>query len=172
MLAATGALYVLGVVWGDVVKAGAAAGPTQETIHVLWWTMRATTEELYLWVVLPAGALGAVVAEAHRYVDGLALGEPGSGRNVLACAVRLAVGMGVALTLYFAVRGGLGVDVGTHGLVLNPYAIGALAVLAGLFAGQILDKFRAWLGLTAVPNPADDGEGSRPVVGAARRPAP
>lgn len=129
-------------------------------------------EHVLFIIVLLAGALGALVHAATSFAD--YVGNRALSRDWLWwLALRLPIGMTLALVFYMLLRGGLmgsgapeisNGDNGGPQVVaadfINPFAVAALAALAGMFSKQATDKLREIfdsLFRTAAPTPRGDG---------------
>jgi hypothetical protein len=95
---------------------------------------------LYIAAVLALGALGSALHALTSYASfrGHGTFESPWGWWYL---IRLPLGSGVALVLYFVMRAGL-LSTATSTGSVSPYGIGAVAALAGLFSHQAIDKLR------------------------------
>jgi hypothetical protein len=118
-----------------VVRAAPAATP----VRLVWaadWTPDAET--LYLVIVILFGALGASV---HTLTSLTTFYGNRTFRHSWALwyLIRMPVGMAVALLFYFLIRGGF-LSVNATIQEINPYGIGALAGLSGMFSKQATDK--------------------------------
>jgi hypothetical protein len=104
----------------------------------LWLTLTADTALLVL--VCVTSAIGAFVHSATSfatYVGNRAL----TASWVWWYLLRMLIGTGLALLFYFAVRAGL-LSAQVPSQSINPYGVGALAALVGLFSKQATDKLR------------------------------
>lgn len=102
-------------------------------------------EARMLLIVLLAGALGSAVHVATSYASFV-----GNRRFVDSWGwwyiLRLPIGMGLAIILYFALRGGFFTPVTNDTIsaqqVVNPFGFAAIAALAGMFSKQATDKMK------------------------------
>jgi hypothetical protein len=142
--------YVLLAIWDPVMTAGqaaAAAGQSQPTgaegsppvsLFGLRWS--ASAESLYLLTVIVLGAVGSSIHALTSLATYL-------GNRQLRYSwtmwylVRLPIGVSLALIFYFLLRGGL-FSVGAEAADVNPFGIGAIAALAGMFSKQATDKLQ------------------------------
>ena len=131
--------YLLYEIWPAVVHATAET-PTRQRISLFdgQIVFRPSAESALILLVILAGALGAYVHAATSFAKYV-----GTRRFARSWywwyLVRLPIGSGLALILYFALRGGL-VGGDTTSEEVNPYGVAALAALAGLFSRQAVDK--------------------------------
>lgn len=96
-------------------------------------------------IVLLAGALGSVIHAATSFST-----YAGNRSFVSSWAwwylLRVPIGMGLALILYFALRGGFFSPVSNGSVdpqqILNPFGFAAIAALAGMFSKQATDKLK------------------------------
>ena len=133
------AISVLVACWGPVVQVAGTKGFTLPDIKIfaLSWA-RPNTDALYLVIVLAMGAIGSCIHALTSAASYLGNNEFYK-RWIPWYVVRVPVGMGLALILYVAIRGGL-LTTGTATAAINPYGIAAIAGLAGLFSKQATDK--------------------------------
>jgi hypothetical protein len=107
-------------------------------------------------LVIVASALGSYIHAATSFADYV-----GNRRLVLSWLwwyiLRVFIGVALALVFYFAVRGGLLAADATNQAV-NPFGIGALAGLVGLFSKQATDKLSEVFGtlFRTAPGEGDD----------------
>ena len=141
LLLAVGALlaYFLYEIWPAVVHA-TGTDQTRQTITLFDGriTFKPAADSVLILLVIVAGALGAFVHAATSLVK--YVGTRTFDRSwYWWYPTRLPVGVGLALLVYFALRGGIiGDDTDTDNV--NPYGIAAIAALAGLFSKQAVDK--------------------------------
>ena len=131
-------IYLLAKVWPGKL-------PVQDYSNVsfLWdeiWVVKLWVETRYLLIAAFAGALGSYIHLATSFADFV-----GNRRFMKSWAwwyvLRPFIGMALALTVYFAVRGGLiAGDAGAQNL--SPYGVAAICGLAGMFSKQAGDKLR------------------------------
>ncbi len=96
-------------------------------------------------IVLLAGALGSSIHTATSYASYV-----GSRKFVASWGwwyfLRIPVGMGLAVVLYFALRGGFFTPLSGEKLgaqdVVNPFGFAAIAAMAGMFSKQATDKLK------------------------------
>lgn len=104
------------------------------------WEIELWTEVRFLALVAVAGALGSYIHLATSFADYL-----GNRQFVKSWTwwyvLRPFIGSALALSVYFAARGGL-VSGGAGAGDLSPYGITALAGLTGMFSKQATDKLR------------------------------
>ena len=105
------------------------------------WLISMPAERLYLMIVVLSGALGSY---AHLSITFSYF--VGQGKLDRAWAwwyfLRPFIGIALAVILYFVLRGGLLAGVSDPTSALNPYGVGALAGLTGLFSKLATDKLR------------------------------
>jgi len=140
------AFYLLMVFWPPLIDIAQSLGdePAQAPVEVqpFGFTWLATADGLTLAVVAVAGALGATLASCVSFADYI-------GNRSLRSSwlpwyfFRLPVSVGLALMVYFAIRGGL-LNINASGADLNPYAVVAVAGFTGLFSKMILDRLNEW----------------------------
>ena len=105
------------------------------------WT---TLEERLILLVAVAGALGSYIHTATSYAD--YRGNQRFGASWLVWyLLRPFIGVSLALVVYFAVRGGLlsivlSGNEANDATKINPFGIGAIACLTGMFSKQAADK--------------------------------
>jgi hypothetical protein len=97
-------------------------------------------EILYLLIVVLTGALGNSIHSAWKFINDV------SNRRIFqiwnwSYVLGPFVGMGLAIIVYFGVRGGLIMSTG-NAEDLNPYGVAAIAALAGMFSKQVVYKLR------------------------------
>jgi hypothetical protein len=142
--------YVLLAIWDPVMTAGqaaATAGQSQATgaegsppVVLFGVSWSASAEALYLLTVIVLGAVGSSIHALTSLATYL-------GNRQLRYSwtmwylVRLPVGVSLALIFYFLLRGGL-FSVGAEAADVNPFGIGAIAALAGMFSKQATDKLQ------------------------------
>jgi hypothetical protein len=131
--------YLLYEIWPAVVHATAAIPRRQRiTLFDGRIVFRPQAESVLILLVTLAGALGAYVHAATSFAKYV-----GTRRFARSWywwyLVRLPIGSGLALILYFALLGGL-LNGDATSKVVNPYGVAALAALAGLFSKQAVDK--------------------------------
>lgn len=143
VLVAVGVALITAIVelWPAVQKASASSTSSQ-AVHFLFglFTIKITSDTSLLVLVIVVAAIGAYVHAATSFADYV-----GNKRFVASWtwwyALRLFIGISLALLLYFAVRGGF-ISASSNSTNVNPYGIAALAGLAGLFSKQATDKLR------------------------------
>ncbi|HEY5885668.1 MAG TPA: IPT/TIG domain-containing protein [Pyrinomonadaceae bacterium] len=105
------------------------------------WT---TLEERLILLVAVAGALGSYIHTATSYAD--YRGNQRFGASWLVWyLLRPFIGMSLALVVYFAIRGGLlsivlSGNEANDATKINPFGIGAISCLTGMFSKQAADK--------------------------------
>jgi hypothetical protein len=113
-----------------------------DKITFLWGYITVTTsiDERFLLLVIVAGALGSYIHAGTSYADFV-----GNRKFTPSWTwwyiLRPFIGTGLALVVYFAIRGGfllLANDVAAE--KVNPYGIAAIAALVGMFSKQATDK--------------------------------
>jgi hypothetical protein len=142
--------YVLLAIWESVMTAGeaaATAGQSQATgvegspsvslFGVMW---SASAEALYLLTVIVLGAVGSSIHALTSVATYLGNRQFRHSWTIW-YLVRLPVGVSLALIFYFLLRGGL-FSVGADAGDVNPFGIGAIAALAGMFSKQATDKLQ------------------------------
>jgi hypothetical protein len=92
-------------------------------------------------LVIVAGALGAYIHAATSFVSFVG-NRTFKSSWTWWYALRLPIGAGLALLLYFAFRGGLLTGQDASEEVVNPYGVAAISGLAGLFSKQATDKLK------------------------------
>jgi hypothetical protein len=134
-----GALLIaaLFAVWPAVEQTTRADGPDSARI-AFGVTVSAGTALIAL--VIVAGGLGSYIHAATSFADYV-----GNRRLVLSWlwwyALRIFIGVALALVFYFAVRGGFFAAQASNEAV-NPFGIAALSGLVGLFSKQATDKLK------------------------------
>jgi hypothetical protein len=129
---------------------------------------------LYIAAVLVLGAIGAALQALTSYgtYRGNQTFESSWGWWYL---IRLPLGSAVALALYLVLRAGL-LSTGTSTGSISPYGIGAVALLAGLFSKQTIDKlkeaFESIFPTRADAARANKVQGDLAVTGATPNPIP
>jgi hypothetical protein len=122
--------------------AAPGAGHVTIAVNYLGMHWHPDSEEVFLALVISAGALGSALAATTSFGD--YVGNRRLRTSWIAWYIlRFPIGIGLPLVGYFAVRGGL-LNVNANGSDLNPYAIVALAGLAGMFSKQLMDKLNEW----------------------------
>jgi hypothetical protein len=130
--------------WPAVRSTTAPKAPpnTTQSVHFLFglFTIHVTADTSLLVLVIVAAAIGAYVHAATSFADFV-----GNRRFIASWtwwyALRLFIGVFLALLLYFAVRAGF-LNTSSNSADVNPYGIATLAGLAGLFSKQATDKLR------------------------------
>jgi hypothetical protein len=123
-------------------SAAAASSGQVHAVHLVFglFVIHVTADTSLLVLVILAAAIGAFVHAATSFADFV-----GNRRFVASWAwwyaLRLFIGVALALLLYFAVRGGF-LSTSSTSADINPYGIAALAGLSGLFSKQATDKLR------------------------------
>ena len=104
------------------------------------WTPDVWSEVRFLALVVVTGALGSYIHLATSFADYL-----GNRQFVTSWkwwyVLRPFIGSALALSVYFAARGGL-ISGGAGAGDLSPYGVAGLAALTGLFSKQATDKLR------------------------------
>jgi hypothetical protein len=160
LMVLVGAALVYGLVatW-PAVDAATGDKPVSKKISLFGVSYTTTPSTALILLVVFASALGSYVHAATSFTDYV-------GNRRLARSwtwwyiLRVFVGTALALLFYFAVRGGfIGAD--TPDNVINPYGIGALAGLVGLFSKQATDKLRELFDtlFRVAPGSGDDARG-------------
>jgi hypothetical protein len=162
-------VYALAAIW-PAVDAATAKHPGNKKISLFGLSYTASPSTALILLVVLASAIGSYVHAATSFADYV-----GNRRFASSWAwwyvLRVFVGVALAVLFYFAVRGGFfGAD--TPNNVINPYGIGALAGLVGLFSKQATDKLRELFDtlFRVAPGYGDDARGDSianpvPVVG-------
>jgi len=119
-----------------------------------FWDLRAfTPDQIYVWNVAAAGALGAAVSSA------LTIDKQVKRLHADALAhfmTRLLVGIALPVIFYAAVRGGL-LNIGTTtGTDLNPYTIVAGAGIVGMFTERAVRQLKSVTLQQLTPPPDSD----------------
>ncbi|MCP4263077.1 MAG: hypothetical protein GY774_37040 [Planctomycetes bacterium] len=131
-------IFVLIKIWPvEIPKTG------DEVISLLpfsWLSFSVPPEIRYFLIVALAGALGSSIHSAWKYVNDV------DSRRIFqtwkwSYLLGPFVGMGLAIIVYFAVRGGLIMPTG-NAEDLNPYGVAAIAALVGMFSKQVVHKLR------------------------------
>jgi hypothetical protein len=128
------ALYALIAMWPAVVAATAAEDPVSVLVFGLRW--RPDGDVALLTMVALAAAVGGL-ARATVSIADYAWNPSASFDRVVMHVLYALAGVALAVTLYFAIRGGL-----MHTTAFNPYGLAALSGLVGLFAAQTMGKLR------------------------------
>jgi hypothetical protein len=132
-------LYTLIVAW-PAVEAATTEGAKPATVTLLGHHYTPSHEVALLMLVAFSSALGGSLHTAISFTDYV-------GNRRLAMSwipwylLRVLVGTSLAVLFYFALRGGL-FSANTQTDVINPFGIGAIAGLVGLFSKQATDKLR------------------------------
>jgi hypothetical protein len=104
------------------------------------WYIRLSQDSALLALVVLASALGGFVHSATSFAT--YVGNEALNRSWLWWYVlRTLIGVSLAILFYFAVRGGL-LSAQAPSSTVNPYGVGALAAMVGLFSKQATDKLR------------------------------
>ena len=164
-------IYALIAIW-PAVEAATTADSSPATVHLFGIAWQPTNEVALLLLVTIASALGASLHAVISFTD--YMGNRRLARSwVWWYALRVFVGIALAVLFYFALRGGL-FSASTPTDVINPFGIAALAGLVGLFSKQATDKLREIFDtmFRTAPGQGDDQRGDsivnpRPVVGGA-----
>lgn len=155
-----GAALVYGLVatW-PAVDAATAHKAASKKISLFGLSYTTTPSTALILLVVFSSAIGSYVHAATSFTDYV-------GNRRLARSwtwwyiLRVFVGIALALLFYFAVRGGF-FGANTPDNVINPYGIGALAGLVGLFSKQATDKLRELFDtlFRVAPGYGDDARG-------------
>jgi hypothetical protein len=122
------------------VQSATVTGSKPKTITWFGHSYTPTQEAAYIILVILVSALGSYVHAATSFVD--YVGNRKFRRSwVWWYLLRLFTGTSLALLFYFAIRGGF-FATSASTTAVNPYGIGALAGLVGLFSKQATDKLR------------------------------
>jgi hypothetical protein len=133
------AIYGLITIW-PAVQAATTKDAKQVAINLFWHHVTLSNEVALLLVVTFASALGSSLHAAISFAD--FVGNERLERSwVWWYVLRTFVGVALAVLFYFALRGGL-FSGNTPTDVINPFGIGAIAGLVGLFSKQATDKLR------------------------------
>jgi hypothetical protein len=132
-------IYSLVVLW-PAIQAASLSPPVARKVSWFGWSYKPEPEAALLLLVITVSALGSYLHAAVSFSDYV-----GNGRLARSWIwwylLRVFVGTGLAVLFYFAIRGGFFAG-GTKSNDVNPYGIGALAGLVGLFSKQATDKLR------------------------------
>jgi hypothetical protein len=131
--------YLLYEIWPAVAHA-TSPDPERQTITLFdgRLTFKPATDSVLILLVILAGALGAFI-HAMTSLVGYVGARAFASSWYWWYAARLPIGAGLALLVYFALRGGvIGDDTSSDNV--NPYGIAAIAALAGLFSRQAVEK--------------------------------
>jgi hypothetical protein len=127
-------ILMIGAVWGSAVTTATPDGLSVEEAG--------TSRDLALiWAVLLLGGLGGSLHAIGSFT--LFVGN----RNLIRSWIwwytaRAPVGAALALVIYFSIRGGLMGTGANSSASLNPYGIGALAFMSGLFSEKATLKLK------------------------------
>lgn len=113
----------------------------KDTIDIFRWSFRQVDVDLRLFMlVIVSGVLGAFVHSATSFAD--YVGNQRLTRSwVLWLLLRIPIGGVLAIIVYLLIRGGL--LVGSSGATaLQPFGVGGIAAMTGLFSKQATDKLR------------------------------
>ncbi len=110
----------------------------KQTLTLFWWELTATSEGLYLWLVVAAGALGAAVRSLYLIVRAVE-SEIFKPSSALWHYARPVLGAGTAIITYFVIRGGI-LNLNVDNSSLNPYTMVGVSAAVGWSTGQILRK--------------------------------
>jgi hypothetical protein len=145
LLLAVGVILIAAIieVW-PAVATTSSAGNASKTVAASFvfglFTINLTVDTSLLALVVVAASIGAYVHAATSFADFV-----GNRRFVASWtwwyALRMFIGVSLALLLYFAVRAGF-LSGGSSSTSVNPYGVAALAGLSGLFSKQATDKLR------------------------------
>jgi hypothetical protein len=109
------------------------------TVTLFGWPITVNRAENLILLVAATGALGALVHVVSSFADYV-----GNRQLVLSWVwwllLRVPIGVALALVFYMLIRGGLVIPNGSTEAQINPYGIGGLAALVGMFAKQATDK--------------------------------
>lgn len=146
LVASTLFFYLLIITWPVLTEDGKAF----KEFHVLGYKFTWLPDKQMLFTVMVAGALGSLTHTMTSFAD--YVGNREISTNWLwFFALRIPIGITLAVLFYLIVRGGLLLPTlpGAQGaqppdsLHLNPYGIAAFGALAGMFSRQATDKLAA-----------------------------
>jgi hypothetical protein len=155
--------------WPPAPPPGAAQRTERAAlVRLLFWTPHLLRETRLFIVVAAAGGLGAVIQRLRSlywYV-----GNRGLRRSwVLMYVLEPFAGVGLALVMYFVLRGGLTTTMASSSDI-NPYGVTALGALVGMFSRETAGKLSAVFEMLLAP--AEQGKDSMaPSEGPGRRAA-
>ncbi|MGW7088471.1 hypothetical protein ACWGH2_33890 [Streptomyces sp. NPDC054871] len=152
--------------WPPAPSPGTAqAADKAVQVRVLFWSPDLLRETRLFIVVAAAGGLGAVIhtlRSLYWYV-----GNRGLRRSwVLMYVVEPFAGAGLALVVYFVLRGGLTTTMASSADI-NPYGVTALGALVGMFSRETAGKLRAVFATLLAP--AEQGADAMPPGEGPRR---
>lgn len=112
---------------------------TDSTVRFFGRQVTLHRAENLLLIVAVSGAIGALIHAGSSFADYV-----GNRQLVWSwvwwLVLRVPIGVALALVFYLLVRGGLIIPNGSTEPQINPYGIGGLAALVGMFAKQATDK--------------------------------
>jgi IPT/TIG domain len=125
-----------------VASTGKSTSSSPATVRLFFAlvTVHVRPEAALLVLVVLAGALGSLIHTATSFSDFVGNQRYYSSWSIW-YLLRPIVGAALATLIYFAVRGGF-LSGSAQSNTVNPYGIGAVAGLAGLFSKQATDKLR------------------------------
>lgn len=164
-------LYALIAMW-PAVDAATTKGSAPVGVTLVGIDWKPSNEVALLMLVTFSSALGSSLHATISFTD--YVGNRRLAKSwVWWYVLRTYVGVALSLLFYFALRGGL-FSANTPTDVINPFGIGALAGLVGLFSKQATDKLREIFDtmFRTAPGKGDDQRGDsivnpKPVVGGA-----
>lgn len=98
-----------------------------------------TSEELFLWLVVIAGGLGAAVGSSAILLTQINANEEITWNDTLRHLARAVAEGGAALLAYFGIRGGI-LNLNIDSANLNPYGIVFISASVGMFVKKWTDK--------------------------------
>ncbi|MFC7303938.1 hypothetical protein ACFQVC_06885 [Streptomyces monticola] len=136
--------------WPPAAQPGAVHKAEQAVrVRVLFWSPHLLRETRLFIVVAAVGGLGAVIhtlRSLYWYV-----GNRGLRRSwVLMYVLEPFAGSGLALIVYFVLRGGLTTTMASSSDI-NPYGVTALGALVGMFSRETAGKLRAVFAMLLAP---------------------
>jgi hypothetical protein len=157
------AIYALIVTWAPALavanagKRAQAAVVVHQSLRYFGFRWNAAGEDVYLVLVLAAGALGSGIAALNSlgwYIGHSAL----KSRWIPWYLFRIPIGLALPLVVYAGIRGGV-LNVGETSSALNPYSMVAIAGITGMFSREVLERLRRWANhtLASAPIGADHG---------------
>lgn len=119
---------------------------------------------ILFFVAMAAGVLGGTLMSLIRFTSPDA-SKTGQGEDLDWTRFRGLIGGGLALVVYFLMRGGL-FDIGPTTSNLNPYTIAAIAAITGMYSTPITKRLGRFAGLIS------EDEAIQPAAGQPSEPAP
>ena len=117
----------------------------QPVVVLVIWDWRPTSEELFLWLVVAAGGLGAAVGSGAILLSQINADEDLAWKDTLRHLARAVAGAGAALLAYFGIRGGI-LNLNIDSANLNPYGIVFISAAVGMFVKRWTESLARMFG--------------------------